>query len=189
MAAIRTVLASVTALAMLASTAHAVTPKQRQRIDAMVKALDSDGPTKTLLQYFHLEDPDVGTKDGAGYALVETGDPTAVRVGVAVMAESDAGVSESLHSSLAIALTKNPAAVLAYYPQIKPANRKNICVPFIAADDPNSAALAKAALARAERALNTVHDPALAAGKAACLEKVRDYRAALRRNARDNTTR
>jgi hypothetical protein len=190
MTAIRKILASVTALALLCSpAAHAVTPRQKQRIDAMAKVLDAEGPRKALERYFHLKDPADGPKGGSGYALVETGDPTAIRVGVAVLAESDGGVSESLHSSLAVALAKNPTAVLSYYSQIPPGNRQNICVPFISADDPNGDAQAKAALARAERALKSVHDPALAAGKAACLEEVRDYRAAMRQNAEADAAR
>jgi hypothetical protein len=188
MAAIRTILASAAVLAFFASTAaEAVTPRQRQRIDAMAKVLDAEGPKKALERYFYVKDPAARATGGSGYALVETGDPTAVRVGVAVLAESDGGVSESLHSSLAIALAKNPTAVLAHYAQIPPGSRENICVPFISEDD--SDAQAKAALARAERALKSVHDPALAAGKAACLAEVRDYRAALRKNAQAGATR
>jgi len=184
-ATIRTILASVTVLALLGSNAAlAVTLKQRQRIEAMAKVLDSDGPKRALERYFHLKDPAEETAGGSGYALVETGDPTAIRVGVAVLRESDAGVSESLKSSLAIALARNPTAVLSHYDQIGPSNRQNVCVPFIAADDPNPDAEAKAALARAERALKTVHDPALAAARDACLGAVRDYRAAMRRNAK-----
>jgi hypothetical protein len=182
MAAVRTILACVTALALLGSgAAQAVTPRQEKRIDAMAKALDAGGPKKTMERYFHMSDPAEGVAYGAGYALVETGDPTAVKVGVAVLGVSDGGVTEELTSSLAIALAKKPEVVLTYYTQLDRGLRRRICIPFLAADRPDADAYAKAALHRAERALNAVSDPAVAEGKAACLQAVSDSRAAIGR--------
>lgn len=142
---------------------------QASEFQVIEASLTDAGPEQTLRTYFKC-----GT-DG-GYSLIRTGNPRAVEIAVKLLEVSDACYTESLLSSLATAMQKNPDAVLAHMPAIQhlKLDPENFCVPFIDEDTPRADALA--VLDRSERALAKVSKPELQEARRTCANVIRQYR-------------
>ena len=134
---------------------------------ALLKAIQGDltakGPAAVLKTYFNCD-------GGKGYALVETGDAAAVALAARLMKGADACYAEGVGSSLGVAMSRNPTAVLPLVNSGVGLAAAQICLPFLSAEDPP--AKTQAALARTRAALAKVTAPALARQKAACLAVV-----------------
>jgi hypothetical protein len=121
------------------------------------------GPRRVIDQYFDCE-------SGSGYRLVASGHREAIQLGVQLLADSDACVSEMLQSALGEAMTRQPQYVLPYVgtaPYLMP---QNICLPFVSSDEPGSTL--QEAKRRARRALERVQDPRFTRQKALCMAEI-----------------
>ncbi len=83
-----------------------------------------------------------------------------------LLSASDAGGTEDLHISLAVALTHNPEAVLSMVGQTKITLEQVCSVPFIEADDKTE----REHVLKVRAALGRVVSPALASKKTECLK-------------------
>ncbi|HXC55184.1 MAG TPA: hypothetical protein VNU97_07820 [Rhizomicrobium sp.] len=128
------------------------------RIEA---SLRQAGPAATLKRYFDCD-------NGIGWKLVETGDPRAVKIALAVLPVVDACYGEVMAIELGWAMSNNPALMLGYARQY-PDAFADWCYPGLI--EPTDAEW-NAALAKAERAISGVHDPKLAAARATCLRAI-----------------
>jgi hypothetical protein len=99
---------------------------------------------------------------------VSSGDPRAVKIAFAVMPAADACYAEIMAIVLGQALSNNPKLMLSYYPKY-PKAFAEWCVPGLI--DPTAAEWT-AAVDKAERAIRSVHDPALEEAKQICLAEV-----------------
>jgi hypothetical protein len=128
-------------------------------------SLKRRGPEATLKKYF-------GCDNDKAWALIDSGDPRAVKIGLAFLPVADACYSEVLSVSLGYALTNNPALMLGYqkdYPEAFP----EWCVPGLIG--PTQAEWT-AAINKAEKAIRSVSDPKLDKAKQICLKQVADSR-------------
>lgn len=164
MATARPVLVALVAAVLVLCNAHAqpLTPDQNRQIAQMASRLRVAGPGKTILEYFDCV-------HGIGYDLVDTGAVPAVKVAVELLAKSDACVTESLLSSLAAALSRNPRTVLPYVDQSPLLSHEEICVPHMI-EVPREQALR--ALRHTEKVLRAVREQALRRNRDVCLAAV-----------------
>ncbi|MBV8977882.1 MAG: hypothetical protein JO261_04495 [Alphaproteobacteria bacterium] len=108
---------------------------------------------------------------GSGYRLVDSGDPSSVKLAATLLAHADACVTESLQTALGTAMARRPAVVLPYVNTNERLQAARICLPFISDED--SPARRQAVVARTRRALLRVHSRTLARQRAACLVEAR----------------
>jgi len=133
-----------------------------KRIEDSLKRL---GPDATMKKYF-------GCDNDKAWSLIDSGDPRAVKIGLAFLPVADACYSEVLSISLGYALTNNPILMLGYqkdYPDAFP----EWCVPGLIG--PTQAEWT-AAINKAEKAIKSVTDPKLDKAKQICLKQVADSR-------------
>jgi hypothetical protein len=150
------------ALAVTASAQAASHDTQIRRIEDSLKRF---GPDATMKKYF-------GCDNDKAWALIDSGDPRAVKIGLAFLPAADACYSEVLSVSLGYALTNNPSLMLGYqkdYPKEFP----EWCVPGLIG--PTQAEWT-AAIDRAEKAVRSVTDPKLDKAKQICLKQIADSR-------------
>ena len=151
---------TVCAAVLASSSAEPATTVARIESD-----LSSKGGHYVIEHYFSCEG-----RTGIGYRLVESGDSSAVALGVQVLRYSDACVSELLQSALGVAMARAPTVVLPYVNTSDLLGAGQICFPFIDAED--ASFKLEAARTRAKRALARVHLPQLEKQKAACLAEI-----------------
>ena len=152
-------------LAILLMTAGVVTVARASPRDAKIRRIERNlsdfGPEATLKKYFDCS-------NGIGWDLISTGDPRAVKIAFAVMPATDACYAEIMSIVLGEALSNNPELMLGYYRQY-PEQFSEWCVPGLI--EPTRAEW-KAAIDKAERAIRSVHDPALHEAKEICLREL-----------------
>ncbi len=152
------------AIALIACAAASAAPSDndlRKIEDSLKKA----GPDATLKKYYDCD-------NGIGWKLLETGDPRAVRLAFGVMPAADACYSEVMSIELGYALTANPILMMGYYKQY-PQDFSDWCVPGLIG--PTEAEW-KAVIDKAEKAVLSVHDPALAKPKQICIDAIKQAR-------------
>jgi hypothetical protein len=137
--------------------------------DAQLKRIEDSlkraGPGATMKKYFSCD-------NDKAWALIDSGDPRAVKIGLAFLPVVDACYSEVLSVSLGYALTNNPTLMLGYQKDY-PKDFAEWCVPGLIG--PTQAEW-KAAIDRAEKAIKSVTDPRLDKAKQICLKEVADSR-------------
>ena len=131
------------------------------KIEQIERSLAHAGPAATLRKFFNCN-------NGIGWDLVSSGEPRAVKIAFALMPETDACYSEIMSIVLGQALSNNPELMLGYYAKY-PKSFPEWCVPGLIG--PTDAEW-KAAVDKAEHAIRSVHDPALAKAEEICLTEV-----------------
>lgn len=146
-------------------------------VETLQKSMMADGPAQTLKTYFECSRPE-------GYRLIQSGDRRAIDLAAKLLDSSDGCDTEMLLSSLAIAIQKNPEAVLSHMSAVLGghADPLTFCVPFIAEDV--SATDALAILARSEQSLLKVKRPDVQKARQTCLDAIRKSRHSLLVNAK-----
>ncbi|MBV9420087.1 MAG: hypothetical protein JO348_09975 [Alphaproteobacteria bacterium] len=154
-----TLLAAVFSVAVANAASPAPTVKQMQ------DSLAHKGAKATLAAYF---DCDTGT----GYKLIDEGDAGAVKLAFALLPVAHGCQWESIAFSISHAMTTNPTVtmgLLAQHDILDP------CVPGMNNETPPRTL---AILDDAQRAYESVTDPALAKVKQKCLAELKEFRAA-----------
>lgn len=159
----RYLIGTLLAVCAICSAANALTPEQDLLLHKIQASLQSVGGRETIKKYFDCS-------NGPGYALVASGDPSAVRLGIDLASSSDACSAEVLGSSLADAMRNNPEAVLPYVNSSPFFQDYHICTPAMI-ETPYDDTMAS--LKRQERALKSVHNPAVIKQRNMCLNYIK----------------
>jgi hypothetical protein len=150
---------------VLSATAAAQAGSHDSQLKRIEDSLKRVGPEATMKRYF-------GCDNDKAWALIDSGNPRAVKIGLAFLPVADACYSEVLSVSLGFALTSNPSLMLGYqkdYPKEFP----EWCVPGLIG--PTQAEWT-AAIDKAEKAIKSVSDPKLDKARQICLKQVADSR-------------
>jgi hypothetical protein len=152
----------VTGLLLIAAvSSNAIASSRDAKIARIERSLAHAGPAATLRKFFNCD-------NGIGWDLVSSGEQRAVKIAFALMPETDACYSEIMSVVLGRATSNNPELTLGYYAKF-PKTFAEWCVPgLIGATD----AEWKAAIDKAERAIRSVRNPALAKAREVCLAEV-----------------
>ena len=153
------------ALALLACGSAFAAPSDKD-LKKIEDSLKKAGPEATLKKFYDCD-------NGIGWKLLETGDPRAVKLAFGVMPAADACYGEVMAIELGYALTANPTLMMGYYKQY-PQDFPDWCVPGLIG--PTEAEW-KAVIDKAEKAVLSVKDPALAKPKQICIDQIKQARA------------
>jgi hypothetical protein len=162
--------ASVSTRPLIANSA-ALSSRQSQLLAKIQTSIGTQGAQATLRQYFDCE-----KQPYQGYDLIQTGHPSAIELAVTLLRSADGCVSELLHSSIAIALPRQPEVVLQYFADYRLQASAQNCIPMMI-EVPK--AQVEATLRRTEVVLANVTTPSLQDAKAACLRQIGEYRNAV----------
>lgn len=152
-------------LAILLSVLSQAVSATRFSPKDVLEFADLRGDRAALAEFFSCDGPG----DNA-YSYVSSGDIQWLSVAARLLPSADACYSESLRDAVARALVRAPARVLAYVGSGPAFAADRICVPFLSAEEPAGRHLAY--LRKAERAIRSVHAPALEIAGDACLIEI-----------------
>jgi hypothetical protein len=119
---------------------------------------------------------------GTAYEHIAQGSSEWIAVAEQALAYSDGCVTEGIVAALGKAMRKAPERVLPLVDRTTSLGREHICVPFIS--DELSLREQLRQLQRSRRAIEAVHDPALAPARTKCLEFIETVESPLRERPR-----
>src|SRR5688572_25646369 len=98
-------------------------------VAAIQEYLEKNGAEATIARYFRCE-------DDSSYGQIEIGNAAWIKIATQLLPKSDACVSESLRSSLAVALLNAPQNILPLVGTTRQLAAKDICLPFMSDEEP-----------------------------------------------------